>query len=265
MTEIAQVGSISQAFVSTSTPVSVPLAQGTTKGNALVYLARVSSDVGGNRAIASVTGGGATWTQLLNYQPFGISIRHFIYLGIINTSTASGNITCTHSGSNTTTNSAAMMMEVTAGLGPDTLWEVDGTPGTWVRGGNGTTIPFPSQTPEDIDRAYFGWGTAGVATTYGSPPAGFSFLAQTGSSVNGMIWRLSCPVSAMAPSMVMPSGNSSSVSVLIKARNPKHGIGMMGQGGLAHNDDELSARRYDRRRSGMYVPKQRELIVCRAA
>lgn len=256
MTLISQVGSIAQALSATATPTTVAMTT-TAKGNALVYLSRVTSDVGGNRRVATVAGGGATWTELLQYQPFGISIRHAIWLGIVNTPTA-GNITSTHAGSNASTNSAAMIMEITAGLGPDTVWETDGTPAGFARSTAGTTVPFPSQTPDDIDRAYFGFSSTSVAASYGSAPAGFTFLAQTGSSSNGMIWRLSCPVSAQAPSVTMASGGVGTVSAMLKARAPKHGGGMtVLAGGLAHHRDELAGRRahrdrWQRRESGIY-------------
>lgn len=166
--------------------------------------------------ISSVTGGGTTWRRVVG--PFADHLSspqgdNEIWGGVI-TSTGPSMITVSGTGSLAGVNMFLDAQELTAGLGANTKWSVDGT--NWGARANGIsqTVAFPTLAPTTGSHdCYIGYAWVANNGGAGTTP-GFTYRIDT----NANILILGSASGAVSPTAAQsPSGPSVSTAVLVNA------------------------------------------------
>ena len=146
----------------------------TTVGDCLIAISAVQS---ATVFIASVSGGGCSWSNILHAVNLGAQTACFdMWLGVVNT-TGSSTITFTGSASVASLGTSYFAQQFNGGASP--TWSVDGATATKTNTSS-ATITFPTLTPVAANDMYIGGGQSLLGATSGTQTAGYTMaLAAT--------------------------------------------------------------------------------------
>ncbi len=214
---ISAVGSAAsnvQTSANTTTTVAV---SPTAVGNILLWAAGMTTVV--SMTVSTVSGGGVTtWTKIAN-QPNSTTAEVELWWGVV-TATGSANITCTVSNGSFMQSMASIAQEFTGGP----VWSLDGT-ASGLTNTSSTTITYPTQTPADTGRAYFGASLTGGTPNTTGQTSGYTVIKTSATSGLTLFYNPAVAVSAQSPTATSTGASTSaSVGSLMMALDPRFPI-----------------------------------------
>lgn len=221
LSTISAVGTLKKTgFISTDPGRGQLAVTPTTIGNLLVLATWVTTSAGAPSVSAVANGGATTWTRILPSTQFTTppaTQRGDVWIGQV-TTTGAGTIQLTSSTGSWPGSNGLFCQEFTCvGVGPWTVWAVDGAQTGTRTNATSTTITYPTLTPGGPLRAYVGPGYAGGTGSTSGATAGYT--VQLDGNNNPYIYNANVST-AQSPTSVQTSSTSDAMGVLITATNP---------------------------------------------
>jgi trimeric autotransporter adhesin len=177
------------------------------KGNLLVFYSHTS----GSATISSISGGGVgSWTKVTAYTGGGTPGNIEMWRGVV-TTTGSGTISVTYSGTIGTNEIVAE--EFTMGSSSGT-WAID-TSGSDTTTSSVTTVNYPSLTAQNSSELYTGYAFGGGTMSTGST-SGFTYIATGASKYLAYDTNVTGGI-AYAPTAPQTSGVYASIAAMVEA------------------------------------------------